>query len=499
MTTFSPIPDRAHRAAALLALGWLGLASPASSQQPDPEILEEVEEGVVRHFMVSTPSDVDLVATREQLEVELRAWGLDVSNCDYLRQLDEELDAEIVDRYPLWRFDDDLVQDKKMLAAKCLPPPGEAVYYIVKVSLDVDPEFGNQKRASVQLLPIGESAAGRREFYGGYAHRPFAERASWSEVIARAIQRAIGGLDEPPSLHIVGETRGKVGEALLFDAGESWDPDGDPFRIEWTATVPACIKEVDGSERVYPKVTKSCPKGMEAEDHPVQMLAGETSRDRMLSPAIVGVHTVTATPVAGPKVVGDAVTRAVSIRPRNPDFIGLSLANVPLPGGVFADAAPASGIGLASAVIYKRRIGHGVTLGTVGESLVGLHAGALTDNIGDATSGGWFVGVNTGSRVTNTVGMFGVETGFMGSVGRASTERGGVQGNGTFLMANLHSGPYLSTRRPFVADIDNACVPICMNMHLGVDFGLVHLIDDGTGRARTIGNLGGIFQVTMNP
>ena len=93
MTTFSPIPDRAHRAAALLALGWLGLASPASSQQPDPEILEEVEEGVVRHFMVSTPSDVDLVATREQLEVELRAWGLDVSNCDYLRQLDEELDA----------------------------------------------------------------------------------------------------------------------------------------------------------------------------------------------------------------------------------------------------------------------------------------------------------------------------------------------------------------------------------------------------------------------
>ena len=315
MPMSSLIPDVLSRGARLLvALAWLG-AGGALAQEPDPEVLEEVDEGVVRHFMVSTPSGVDLVATREQLEVELRAWGLDVSNCDYLRQLDTELDAEIAERYPQWRFDQDLVQDKQMLAARCLPPAGSAVYYIVKVSLDVDEEFGGQKRANVQLLPIGEQAAGRREFYGGYAHRPFAERATWSEVIARAIQRAIGGLDEPPSLHIEGGTRTQVGKPILFDAGESWDPDGDPFRIEWSATVPACRREVQGKERIYPRIGKGCARRAEPVEQPVQMRAGETSRDRKLAPAIVGVHTVTATPVAGPKVVGEAVTREVKVTP----------------------------------------------------------------------------------------------------------------------------------------------------------------------------------------
>ena len=286
-------------------LASLGFALAAHAQPaPSPQLPtgeEALIEGVVRYFAIVGPADMDLVAKRNQLEVLLRDWGLTVSNCDYLRDLDADLDALIHERYPTWRSDLNLVTDKSILSAQCQPAQDEATFYIAKFTLEEDQEYGGQKRATLQLLPIGDGTQDAPEYVGGYAHRPFVENESWNTVVARAVARGIGGFNEPPAVHVQGDRKKRIGTLAVINAEDSWDPDGDPFELLWTVSVPACIPDGTKDNAQLLPYFGWCPKGTAAGDHEVRMQAGSTGRERTFQPPIIGEYSVSVTPVRGPQ------------------------------------------------------------------------------------------------------------------------------------------------------------------------------------------------------
>lgn len=459
----------------------------------DPAALAEVEQGFVRHFVVTTPQSVDLDATREWVELELRNWGLDISNCDYLRQLDQALDADIAENYPSWRFDEDLVTDKRVLSARCLPRTEESLFYVVKVSLDADPDLGGQKRASVQLLPVGPGASQRRSFTGGYAHRPFAERPSWNEVIARAVQRAIGGLDEPPSIVVRGPDKARVGKDVLFDAGESWDPDGDPFLLDWVATVPACKRRLKDREILLPRAGEQCADRDVPVDHEIRLPAGETGRDRRLTPPITGIYTIRATPRAGPRVLEGGAEVDLWVKPRHPHLMSVTIGAMPIPDG-FLEEGRGPAPFLLTSLVYRYRVGHGAFLGLTTESFLGVHAGVVNTGFDGRSAGAWTFGIDSTNRSSGSRGRVGFEQGVRLGAGPALTRSNGVASEQALLYAQFRAGPFLSFREANRDVTDRDCTAWCTSFHLGGTATGLYRVDT----ERVVVSLGAVLDTSVS-
>jgi len=401
----------------MLISSIMTLVTPALAQS-DPEPVE----GFVRYISISTPRDVDPGPVRDRVEIELRDWGLSVSRCDELRELDKALDEEIDERYPTWRFDPDLMADKQVLTARCTPSDSTTAFYVVKVSLAVDPERGNQRRANVQILPLGDRDPDARTYVGGYAHRPFVESAAWSDVLLRALDRALSGADEPPSVYVRGPRRARLGMPTTVTSRGSWDPDGDPFVLRWSATIDACVGTTRSGAPVRLPKLRDCPRGTEpAEDMAVDLGAGQTSQDRVLDPPMIGTYTVSAVPRARGLEAPSPSTHRVVVEPGHPSFFGLNATLVRLPGDLFVfgdreSLAPHFGMQ------FLTRAATGFTRRYVHDLLLGLSMSVLTRD-GDALQQSdalWTIGGDLVGRLYGERGRWGVEYGARVGLGTAT-------------------------------------------------------------------------------
>ncbi len=453
-------------------------AAPAFAQ--DGPVQAKVA-GFVPHLVMLAPPDVDLAGKRSQVELALGSWGLGLSNCDYLRKLDAELDAEIEDRYPTWRDDVNLATNKKILSAQCLPPEGSTSFYIAKVTLDVEPDFGDQKRATVQLLPVGEDALQRQSFQGGYAHRPFVEAETWTTMLDRALSRALGQFNEPPSMYLEGKAKTRVGKPVGFDGSRSWDPDGDPFEIQWKASVPACVGEDRlGGRKVLPRFGTGCPSGTQATSHTVPMTASESRRQRELLPAVIGEYTLTATALSGGEQVGEPVERKLKVRPRHNHSFGTLISAQPVPAGLLADDEGARSTAMTR-LFYRYRMGASRFGNGVAEGFVGLNVGnyAYDPFATSVLLNGLFGGVEGMTRLTGARGRVGLELASTFHIGSAATWRGGVNDAAAIAFVETRYAAFVSLADAYGVSTDRSCVGICLSASLGGSINTHYIADTG--------------------
>ncbi len=422
------------------------LSAPLALGQSEPAALD----GFVRYVSIAAPDDVDMDATRDQLEIELRAFGMTISQCDELRERDAVLDETIAERYPTWRHDPDLLAEKQVLTAQCTPSDPRTTFYAAKVSLAVDPDLGNQRRANVQLIPLGEGADQQTVYVGGFAHRPFRETLSWSDVLSRAIDRAASGQDEAPAVELRGPRRVQLEGRVRLDARRSWDPDGDPFILRWTATVPGCETTTrDGRSIVLPMLER-CPSGTTAvEAYEVPLNAGETSRDRVLEPPTVGRYTVEATPRSkGRETEADA--HLVIVEPAHPTFVGVHAGLVQLPADLFVfgdERSLSPEIGLH----WLERVASGVSGRFVHDLLLGLSS-TLHLRQGDVLLQGaplFSIGADLAGRLYGPRGAWGLEYGARVGLGSAgvAVDFGFVTGRSAWLPMHARVGLFRQDRK----------------------------------------------------
>lgn len=438
------------------------LGAPLALGQSESEPVE----GFVRYVSLAVPDDVDPEATRSQLELELRGWGLSISNCDYLRAIDRTLDEEIEARYPTWRFDPDLSAEKRVLTAQCTPSEDSTVFYAAKVALAVDRDLGSQKRATVQLLPLGDGADEHPQYFGGYAHRPYVERVSWADVLARAIERAISGDDAPPTLGIRAPRSTLLDTLAIVDSRDAWDPDGDPFIVRWTATLVACRGTAsNGTPIVVPKL-KRCPRNHTSADaYEVPLDMGETSRERALDPPAIGEYTVQATATSQGQAVADDIVRRIVVRPAHPTFLGVDASLARLPGDFFAGGDPES-LSAAIGAHVLRRAGTVIGPRYVTDVLVGASATVHVRD-GDLLRSAPLVtvGFDALGRVYGPLGHWGIEFGGRIGIGAARA----VDALGAFSPSHVRVGLYRQDRRVTYRLDDRPCRGLaCANLGASV-------------------------------
>ena len=221
--------------------------------------------------------DKSLVETFKQL---LRLHGYQVDDCEENTAAWQKIAARTATTNDLGNYQQ--IDERLVAAQKCIVPSSAVRAYDVKLILDFDPEL-KSRRAVIHLVALGDYPP----IDGGYAHKPGASMG-WYDLMNRAIERAMRHFNDPTAIRINVPSEAVVGDLVLLDARESWDPDGDAFELHWRVNVNACV----GEPKALPTDRRACPAGMKRGPAPVHDQAAEHDLTREFRVPMVGDYEV---------------------------------------------------------------------------------------------------------------------------------------------------------------------------------------------------------------
>jgi hypothetical protein len=456
-----------------LYLLWIGVISLVSTEARADDAGQSDDSSLPTVFI----SDVELITSwREDASVDrsliesfkelLRLHGYQTDEC----QENTAAWLKIAERAGTQGIDKYREIDQRLVAAqKCNVPSTATRSYSVKLVLDHDKLLKN-RRAVLHLVALGNYAS----LDGGYAHKP-GELAGWYDIMNRAIDRALNRYNDHTTIRVSLPEEAVVGETIVIDGRNSWDPDGDAFELRWKVTVDACFR---GTERV-PADGFDCPEGMQRGDAVVYEQAASHDLSREFKVPMVGDYKVMVQAKIGAREEPPQTFSLRAYPARNWAF-SARVSFFPLPQYYLSDSRERQ-TGISTGFSLQRRFFHRVGLmGWYEEIALGLSLDTLnqasTYNY-EGRAQALFMGFQIIGRTLNRTGRYGLasNTTFGAVVHGAS--RGGQESEEWGWFSDALLGFYYAFTDNYVDRRSKLCATVCPSIVVGPTLKVLNNVD----------------------
>jgi len=471
----------------LLLLSWCALTSTsARAQETQPETQPQSAPVTERRAPPRRPlisiGDLTVVTSQDDVgpaevqyfQSQLLKRGYQMESCQ------ERMDALARFAHPRIGVDavgrDDAVQAAQHALAKrariisslyCETPDPDALVYEVVLTLDVDKVLKN-RRANILFKALGQG----HDVTGGYAHKP-GETLEWNSVIDRAIERTLGGVNDPTSLRVAVPKETTVGDTVRLDGSKSWDHDGDSFELVFDVTKPACVP-LDTTDKALPNVSlpldaHPCPHGMKRGDVNVFQQVGEHDATLEFRTPQIGDYEVRVhARVSGHDEPAGIYRLRAYPRRSNTFFSRIDVLRLPKNFLRSADVQDESLlIGFGYVHRFLHRIGF---FGMYEDAYLGLSLGSLqalsTFNL-EARATGTLLGIEALTRTMDRSGRFGLVTPITLSALALLSDRDGVPTTEWGFEAKTMVGGYVAFGENYLDRPSSFCGGVCPSLTAG--------------------------------
>jgi hypothetical protein len=457
-------PSASTCSAVLLATS-LAVTAPCRADQAPPPQVTAAPRGLISSISITRALDagIDEKVMIQNLQKLLFSYGFQSDHCE---EVSKELKL-LTETRGFTRSSQDATgslqkREAEVVHTSCAKVDPSLAVYRADLTLDVDRELGNQRRAVLQLIPIGGPA---KMFSGGYGQKPhLPSPEEWYVIIDRAIRRTLLNENEDTSISLDPPTLVTVGETTHLDASQSWDLDGDAFELDWHVSTESC----EGGGRLIPYDT-GCPAGMKKARHVVVTRADTSNLTRSFEVPMVGDYEVLVQAKVGTKESA-GLSRMVRARPRRPNSIISRQTYLAMPKG-FIQSGREREPALMLRTGYLRRVL--ARVGTLG-SFEEVHIGgsmAVFDERKDLFKldghNGTMFDLEIAVRMMLNDGRIGITTEYVLGGGFVGALRGDLLRIEPMWMGQFMAGLYFSFGYNYTASAAKYCNTVCFDVTVG--------------------------------